>query len=79
MGDQAGGQSPNWKQARDPWTQGKGRTDKMVARDLVDQLQMLTWSMLGPLCVLGLECHLHKAVDRGEIRRGVGSWLVFFL
>lgn len=51
----------------------------MVARDLVEQPQMLTWSMLGPLCVLGLECHLHKAVDRGEIRRGVGSWLVFFL
>lgn len=40
---------------------------------------MLTWSVLGPLCVVGLECHLHKAVDRGEIRRGVGSWLVFFL
>ena len=58
---------------------GKGRTDKMVARDLVDQPQMLTWSMLGPLCVLGLECHLHKAVDRREIRMEVGRWVVFFL
>lgn len=51
----------------------------MVAKDLVEQPQMLTWSMLGPLCAVGLECHLHKAVDRGEIRSGVGSWLVFFL
>lgn len=52
----------------------------MVARHLVEQPQMLTWSVLGPLCVVGLECHLHEAVDRGEIRSGgVGSWLVFIL
>lgn len=51
----------------------------MVARHLVEQPQMLTWSVLSPLCVVGLECHLQKAVDRGEIRRGVGSWSVFIL
>lgn len=45
----------------------------MVARHLVEQPQMLTWSVLGPLCVVGLECHLHKVVDRGEIRRGGGQ------
>lgn len=50
----------------------------MVARDLVDQPQILTWNMLGSLCVLGLECHLHKAVDRGEIRRGwTAGWCSF--
>lgn len=51
----------------------------MVARHLVEQPQTLTWSVLSPLCAVGLECHLHKAVDRGEIRRGVGSWSVFIL
>lgn len=48
----------------------------MVARHLVEQPQMLTWSVLGPLCVVGLECNLHKAVDREEIRSGEGGQLV---